>query len=107
MKHMYAGFVVVAVVSTCAIGLAVSPPDSTGTNSPTVITGTNQPPPAPGPAQSIPLGGTNQTSRTATNATLPPMYQGTISNLHDRIGTNAVNQGNDNPEPQPPHVPPE
>jgi hypothetical protein len=107
MKHMYVWFVVTAIVGACAIGLAVSPPDSNGTNSPTVISSTNQPPPDPGPDQSIPLGGTNQTSRTATNGMLPPMYQGTISNLHDRTGTNAVNQGNDNPEPQPPHVPTE
>jgi hypothetical protein len=96
MKFMNRWMLIILILATSAIVLAVVPLDST-----------NQPPPDPGPDQSIPLGGTNQTSRTTTNATLPPMYQGTISNLHDRVGTNAVNQGNDNPEPRPPHVPPQ
>jgi hypothetical protein len=86
-------FIIMAILSTCAIGLAVSPPEST--NSPTIIRGTNQ-------SSSV-----TSTTRTNNNGVLPPMYQGTISNLHDRVGTNAVNQGNDNPDPQPPHTPPE
>lgn len=82
MKHRYTWFIISAIVGTCAIGLAVSPDDST--NHPAVFPNTGQP---------IPMGDTNQTSRTSTNATLPPMYQGGISNLHDTIGTNAVNHG--------------
>ena len=104
MKNMDTWFVIAAIVGTCAVGLAVMPQDST--NHPVVL---------PGTAQPIPLGDTNQTSRTSTNATLPPMYQGGIRNLHDTIGTNTVNHGNDNPtltnQPNPsqimPHVPPE
>ena len=96
MKHMYPWFVIGAIIGTCAIGLAVSPDDAS--NHPAVF---------PHTADPTPLGNTNQTSRTSTNATLPPSYQGTISNLHDTIGTNAVNHGNDNPDPQPPHAPPQ
>jgi hypothetical protein len=86
MKHMYPWFLISAIVCTCAIGLAVMPQEST--NRPTVFPNTNQP---------IPLGDTNQILRTTTNTTLPPAYQGGIANLHDRIGTNAVNRGNDQP----------
>jgi hypothetical protein len=104
MKHMYPWFLIGAIVCTCAIGWAVSPNDST--NHPTVFPNTNQP---------IPLGNTNPISRTTTNTSLPPAYQGGIMNLHDRIGTNAVNHGNDQPtltnQPNPsqemPHVPPQ
>jgi hypothetical protein len=92
MKNRNAWFVIAAIVSTCAIGLAVSPQDST--NSPAIVRGTTQPT-------------TAGTSVTSNNAALPPMYQGTISNLHDRIGTNAVNHGNANPDIQAPHVPPQ
>lgn len=31
------------------------------------------------------------------NPSLPPAYQGGIRNLHDTIGTNAANRGNDQP----------
>jgi hypothetical protein len=104
MKHMNTWFVISAIVGTCAVGLAVMPQDSQ--NHPVVLPSTTQP---------IPLGDTNQTSRTITNSTLPAMYQGGITNLHDVIGTNAVNHGNDNPtltnQPNPnqimPHVPPQ
>ena len=74
-------------------GLAVSPDDST--NHPAVFPNTGKP---------IPLA---DASRTNNNAALPPMSQGTISNLHDKIGTNAVNHGNDNPDIQAPHTPPQ
>jgi hypothetical protein len=96
MKNMYVWFVITTIVGTCAIGLAVSPNDST--NSPTIIRGTNQ--------SSLATG----TSRITTNATLPPMYQGGISNLHDTAGTDAVNHGNDNltpTNPPTPHEPPQ
>jgi hypothetical protein len=104
MKHMYPWFIISAIVGTCAIGLAVSPQDPT--NHPAAFPSTNQP---------IPLGDTNQILRTTTNTALPPAYQGGIRNLHDTIGTNAVNHGNDqptltnqpNPEMQVPHVPPQ
>jgi hypothetical protein len=85
MKHAYIWFVIIAIVGTCAIGLAVGPQDST--NSPPIIRGTNQ--------QSSVTG----TARTSTNATLPPMYQGGISNLHDTAGTAAVNHGNNDMTP--------
>lgn len=93
MKHKYPWFVISVIVGTCAIGLAVSPQESTN-NSPTILRGT---------PQSTAAG----TSGTSNNAALPPMYQGTISNLHDKIGTNAVNHGNANPDIQAPHVPPQ
>jgi hypothetical protein len=104
MKHMNIWFVICAIAGTCAIGWAVGPDDST--NHPSVFPNTNQP---------IPLGDTNQILRTTTNTSLPPAYQGGIANLHDRIGTNAVNHGNDQPtltnQPNPnmemPHVPPQ
>lgn len=57
----------------------------------------NRPAVFPNTGQPTPLGGTNQISRTGTNATLPPAYQGGISNLNDTIGTNAVNHGYANP----------
>jgi hypothetical protein len=57
----------------------------------------NRPAVFPNTGQPTPLDGTNQTSRTSTNATLPRMYQGGISNLHDTIGTDAVNRGYANP----------
>jgi hypothetical protein len=86
MKHMNTWFVIAAIASTCAIGLAVSPQDAP--NNPAVFPDTSQP---------TPVVNTNQISRTSTNVALPPAYQGGIGNLHDKIGTNAVNQGNDNP----------
>jgi hypothetical protein len=86
MKHMYPWFLISAIVGTCAIGWAVLPQDST--NLPAVF---------PHTADPTPLGDTNQTSRTSTNATLPPAYQGGIADLHDTIGTNAVNHGYNNP----------
>jgi hypothetical protein len=57
----------------------------------------NRPAVFPNTAQPTPLGGTNQTSQTSTNTTLPSMYQGGVTNLHDRIGTDAVNHGYNNP----------
>jgi hypothetical protein len=92
MKQRNTWFVICAIISTCAIGLAVSPQDST--NSPTIVRGT-------------PLSTASGNSGTSSNAALPLMYQGSISNLHDRIGTNAVNHGNANPDIQAPHVPPQ
>jgi hypothetical protein len=92
-KHMYTWFIISVIVGTCAIGLAISPDEST--NHPAVFPNTGKP---------VPLA---DASRTNNNAALPPMYQGTISNLHDKIGTNAVNHGNDNPDIQAPHTPPQ
>jgi hypothetical protein len=86
MKHVYPWFIISVIVCTCAIGWAVSPDDST--NHPTAFPNSNQP---------IPLGDTNQILPTTTNTTLPPAYQGGIANLHDTIGTNAVNHGNNQP----------
>jgi hypothetical protein len=79
MKHMNVWFIISAIVGTCAIGLAVSPMDSTN-NYPAVFPNTARPTPLADAA------------RTNNNAALPPMDRGTISNLHDTIGTNAVNQ---------------
>jgi hypothetical protein len=104
MKHMYPWFLIGAIISTCGIGLAVMPQDEP--NHPVVLPSTGEP---------TPLGNTNQTSRTSTNSTLPPAYQGGIKDLHDTIGTNAVNHGYNqptltnqpNPDMQVPHVPPQ
>jgi hypothetical protein len=93
MKHKYPWFIISVIVGTCAIGLAVSPQDS-ATNSPAIVRGAAQPT-------------TAGTSGISNNTALPPMYQGSISNLHDKIGTNAVNHGNANPDIQAPHVPPQ
>src|ERR1035441_3237764 len=86
MKHMYPWFLIGAIISTCGIGLAVMPQDEP--NHPVVLPSTGEP---------TPLGNTNQTSRTSTNSTLPPAYQGGIKDLHDTIGTNAVNHGYNQP----------
>jgi hypothetical protein len=86
MKHRNAWFVVCAIASTCAIGWTVSPQEAS--NLPAVFPDTSQP---------TPVVNTNQISQTSTNSSLPPAYQGGIGNLHDKIGTNAVNHGNDNP----------
>jgi len=126
MKHMYAWFVISAIAGTCAIGLAVSPQETSvltnppqpirlgTTNQPAPVGNTNQPVRLGTANQPIRFGKTNQTSRTSTNAILPPMYQDTISNLHDISGTDAINHSNDNLTPNnavttnsPPfHVPP-
>lgn len=107
MKHTYIWFVITAIMGTCAIGLAVNPDGSSNHPALSPAGSSNYPAVFPHTDDPSPLGNTNQTSRTSTNATLPLMYQGTISNLHDVIGTNAVNHSNDNPDPRPPHTPPQ
>jgi hypothetical protein len=87
MKTLKASIlVVVTMMSVCALAMALS--DQEQSNHPAVF---------PHTADPIPLGGTNQTSGTTTNKTLPGMYQGGISNVNDTIGTNAVNRGYNNP----------
>jgi hypothetical protein len=77
---------VFVIMGACALVLAVTPPEES--NHPAVF---------PHTADPTPLGDTNQASRTSTNTSLPPMYRGGISNLHDRIGTNAANHGYNDP----------
>jgi hypothetical protein len=79
-------FIISAVVGACAVAGSLAAQDQS--NRPAVFPNTGQP---------IPLGGTNQTSRLSSNTTMPSLYQGSISNLHDTIGTNAVNHGYNNP----------
>jgi hypothetical protein len=85
-----AGFIVLVVL--CAPLLGAPPqiltPQSDPTNHPAVFPTTGQP---------TPMNGTNRVSQTGGNPNLPPAYQGGPSNLHDTIGTNAVNHGNDHP----------
>jgi uncharacterized membrane protein YraQ (UPF0718 family) len=79
-------WMVAVVIGACALAQSLNAQDQP-----------NRPAVFPNTAQPTPLGSTNQTSRTNTNATLPPMYQGGVSNLHDTVGTNAVNHGYANP----------
>ena len=117
MKHTYVWFVISAIAGTCAIGLAVSPQETsvlTNSTQPIRLGSTNRPARLGETNQPIRIGSTNQTSQVNTNATLLPMYQDTISNLHDISGTDAINHSNDNLTPAnqlftnlpPPHVPP-
>jgi len=118
MKHINTWFVISVIAGACTVGLAVSPQDtSVFTNSlqPTRLGFTNQPIRLGTTNQLLRIRNTNQTLHTNNNATLPPMYQDTISNLHDLSGTEAVNHSNDNltpinppnTNPPPPHVPPQ
>jgi hypothetical protein len=83
------GFSVVALYASTLSTTALATADqSDPTNHPAVFPNTGQP---------TPMNGTNRVSQTGGNPNLPPAYQGGPSNLHDTLGTNAANRGNDQP----------
>jgi hypothetical protein len=82
------GFSVVALYASTFSTKALATADQNDSTSPAVFPSTGQP---------TPMNTTNQVSKTGGNPNLPPAYKGGPSNLHDTIGTNAANQGNDQP----------